>query len=373
MKKSVFRLRNTALIGLAIVLTLSGLSFSPGWRTSRRAPTAHEMVLYYFAQNVGETALCERISWAAYQRYSVLFGGGGSSYLRSDCYERVAQTRRDAGICAQVRPLVDFDPLSSGYSVLSCRTRTRAQYRSGTGLSDVQLVRIFERMGYDIDAIHIDGVMQAAIRLRDVYGGLEHDRAALARARQILAAPGNPLALEDRRYIAHLAAIGSEDPRWCESIPAAAPTDPEAPSRDWCYLTLAHNTGDLRLCERMTPASEEAKVRAAVAQGVRPSIAAQLGLHGDCLRVATRMGPAGHYGPRLPTHDEQTRRLLSALQVVVPTARDWTANQQAGFYQRFLFALWPSLPADPHRPADAAREVVRRDLVQRLLALPDGS
>jgi hypothetical protein len=388
--RSILHLRTWGLTGLAVIFAiLLALSFAPGWLRLRRQPTEHERVLYYFAQNVGETALCARISWAAHQSYSVIFGGGGASYLRSDCYERVAQSRGDAAVCWHVRPLVDFNPLSSGYSALSCLHRTRARHSSGTALSDALLIRTFERLGYDIDAIHIDGVLPAAIRLHDVYYVLEHDPATLARSQQLLTAPGTPLPAEDERYIAHLAAVGTNDPRWCESIPAAEPADPAAPSRDWCYLTLTYNTNDVRVCERMTPASAEPKVRDAEAHGVRPWIAEQMGLHGECLRVATRRGPAVHYGPSVPIHEEQTRQLLSELQAIVPMARDWTANQQAVFYQRFLFALWPRRPSDLMRPAarplpsreaarieadeqahEVARDVARATLVQRLLALP---
>ena len=66
------------------------------------------------AQNVGDPRLCDHISWAAYARYSVIFGGGGASYDRSDCYERVAKARHDPSVCWRVRPLVDLDPLSRG-------------------------------------------------------------------------------------------------------------------------------------------------------------------------------------------------------------------------------------------------------------------
>jgi len=43
---------------------------------SHRPPTESERVSSYFAERLGEAALCERISWQAFQRYGVLFGGG---------------------------------------------------------------------------------------------------------------------------------------------------------------------------------------------------------------------------------------------------------------------------------------------------------
>lgn len=388
MKKIGPRIGPFKLASLAVVAALGTLSFTPGWLTHRREPTENETVLYYFAQNLGETALCERISWAAHQTYSVLFGGGGASYLRSDCYERVAESRGDASICWQVRPLVDLDPLSAGYSALSCRRRTLAHYQSGTALPNGLLVRTFEHLGYDIDAIEIDGVFPPAIRPHDVYYRLGNDAAALAQARQLLTAGGTQLPVDDRRFIAHLAAVGSSDPRFCEWIPAAEPTEEGAPSRDYCFLTLAYNTRDARVCERMTPASEEPKVRAAVARGVRPEVAAQFSLHAECLRIATRVGPVVHYGPSVPTHDEQTLQLLSEIHANVPKARDWTADEKGAFYEQFLFALWPKRPDSiphaarslPPREAsrlaaeqsarEAARDSARATLVKRFLALP---
>lgn len=91
------------LAGLAFVgAILVMIGAAPGTFMVRRAASEYETVLYYFAQNVGEPSLCDHISWAAYARYSVMFGGGGASYHRSDCYERVAEARYDPSV-ARVR------------------------------------------------------------------------------------------------------------------------------------------------------------------------------------------------------------------------------------------------------------------------------
>jgi hypothetical protein len=363
-KRKTWLLAGIAFIGVIGV----GLSYTPGFSTLRRPPTERETVLYYFAQNVGETALCDRISWAAYQSYSVLFGGGGASFWRSDCYERVAQARRDASVCWRVRPLVDIDPLSAGYSALSCRRRTRNEYKTGIGLPDELLIRMFGRMGYDIDELHLEGVTPPAVRARDVYLGLERSAAALTRAQQLLEHPSPALPPDDRSYLAQLAALGTADPNWCEYIPSGqAVGQVEAPFRDWCYFTVAFNSQDLRICDRMTPAAGEAKVLAAKAAGVRPDIAEQLGLHAECNRSGSRVGPRLHYGPEVPSDDQQMRRLFAALGVVMPSAHDWPRPEVAAFYQQFLFALWPS------KSPDAARDAALAKLVRRLLALPDDS
>lgn len=380
------RRRSLLLAGVAFAgAILIMLDATPGTFMVRRAASEYETVLYYFAQNVGEPGLCDHISWAAYTRYSVIFGGGGASYARSDCYERVAEARHDPSICWRVRPLVDLDPLSTGYSALSCRRRTRARYHTGIALDDALLIRTFERMGYDIDQMSIFGVMPPAIRLRDVYISLPHDPASITQAKRLLTSPDNVLAADDRRYLSQLSAVATEDPQWCESIPpTAAINDPSAPSRDLCYLQVAYNSGDVRLCDRMTPAALEPKVQEAKAHGVREQIAEQLGLHGECLRISKRLGPVHAYGPAIPADDAEILRLLAALRVVVPRAHDWTENQRAIYLRNFVFALWPKPPPDPgehahqaaareadeERAKDAARDQARAQLVARLVELP---
>ena len=380
------RRRRSLLAGLAVagaILVMIGAT--PGTFMVRRPASENERVLYYFAQNVGEPTLCDHISWAAYARYGVMFGGGGASYERSDCYERAAEARSDPSLCRRVRPLLDLDPLSSGYSALSCRRRTRASYHTGIALDDALLIRTFERMGYDIDQMSIYGVMPPAIRLRDVYISLPHDPAAVAQAKRLLTGPDNALTADDRRYLSQFSAVATGDPHWCDSIPqTAAINDPSTPSRDSCYLEVAYNSGDVRLCDRMTPAALEPKVQEAKAHGVRGEIAEQLGLHGDCLRIPKRVGPVHPYGPAIPGDDAQTLRLLAALHVAVPRAHDWTDNQKAIYFRNFLFAVWPKRApypgehahwADPREVAeeatkDAARDLAREQLVVRLTQLP---
>jgi hypothetical protein len=357
----------TWLGGAAAVLGVLVLcvSYTPGWSVGRRAPTEYETVLYYFAQDIGETVLCDQISWAAYQSYSVLFGGGGSSRWRSDCYEQVAEARHDSSICWNVRPLVDLDPLSSGHSALSCRRNTESGYRSGIALPNDLLIRTFERMGYDIDRMRVEGVMEPAIRMQDVYRSLERNSDALAGARQVLTHADPALGSDDRSLVAHLVAIGTSDPDWCGYIPAGQFVGPvtTAPFRDWCYFTVAVDSQDIRICDRMTPAAKETKVLEAKAAGVRPEIAEQLGLHTECVRSKNSIGPRPHYGPQEPGDDEQTLRIFTALGIAMPSAHDWPAASVAIYYQQFVFALWPSPAANP------ARDRARADLVRRLIAL----
>ena len=362
------RLKIWFLAGLAaFVIAGLVLTFVPEFWRGRHVETAHETMLYYFAQNLGEPALCDRISWASYRTYSVVFGGGGASFWRSDCYERVAQARHDPSICWKVRPLVDLDPLSSGYSAISCRRRTQAGYRSGIALPAGVLSRTFERLGYDIDRMGRDAGTPRAIHWEDVYRQLERDPAVLARAQRLLAHPDASLDAVDLRYLAHLAAIGAGDPAWCGYVPAGlALGQVVGPFRDWCYFTVAFDLNDVRICDRLTPAAEEEKVRAAEAHGVRREIAEQMGLHAECVRSAQHVGPRLHYAPELPPDERRAQRLFGALAVAMPSAHDWPPADVAAFYQRFVFSLWPS-PVP-----DAGRDAARATLVARLLALaPD--
>jgi len=357
------------ILGLAAVATVIGvaLSFSPGSLRPHRLQTAHEMLLYYFAQEIGEPALCDHISWAVYQRYNIFFAAGGASYFRSDCYERIAEARHDASVCWKVRPLIDFDPISPGYSALACRRRTLQRYSTGIGLDNGVLIRTFERLGYDVDHLYLEGVIEPAIKIDDVYRGLEQNPVAIGRAQQQLTAALSPELLgDDASYLADLAAIGTADPKWCGYIPVRqALSRQEAPFRDWCYLTVAKNTQDIRICERMTPAAAEPKVIAAESHGMRPEIAEQLSLHAQCRGIERDIAFGTHlrYGPELPADSRQTQRLIAALGVTMPLASNWPASEIAGYYQRFVFSLGPSYHDDVHNS-------VRARLLRKLLALP---
>ena len=366
----VIRRRKDWLLAVIAVIGVIGfgLLYPPSSPVVWRPPTEHETLLYYFAQGIGETVLCDRISWSAHQTYSVMFGGGGASYWRSDCYERVAQARRDASICWHVRPLVDFDPWSAGYSALSCLRRMKRVDITVIGVPDDLLVRTFERLGYDIDELHSEGVTPPAIQVRDVYVRLERDAEVLARAQRLLTDPAASLRADDKSYLTQLVAVGTANADSCAYIPAEQRIGKiEVPFRDWCFYTVAIDTQDVRVCERMTPNALEARVLEAKAAGVRPAIAEQLGLHDQCRRSGTHLGPRGHYGPEVPADDEQTKRLFALLGVVMPLAHNWSTNEQAAFYQQFVFALSPS-----NQP-DSRRDAARAKLLGRLLALPDDS
>jgi hypothetical protein len=363
-----------ALIGLV-------LSSSPGQFEHTAQQTPEEDVFFYFAQQMGEPVLCERIRWSVYQRYSELFAGGGASYARSDCFERAAQTRGDARLCSRVRPLVDVGFPSPGYSALGCWRRTRRHEHSFTALDDALLVRTFERMGYDIDSLPTRGVYRSPVLLRDVYLALERNATAVDRARQLLGSPKSALAngsivADDRNYLVDLVAIAQSDPDWCEALPAGS-TEPSRTHafREWCLYKLAQNYGSSRLCARMRPAAEDPRTIDALAHGVQARIAEQLSLRADCERIdrnRTISSTAPHYGPEQPSDPAQTRRLLALLSVPMPLARGWPQDQQARYLNEFLSALTqpPGSLADSD-PDPAARVAARQDLLARLQHLAD--
>src|SRR5436190_12498323 len=127
------RYRLLAAAGALIAAVLFLLTYVPDFE-AHRPPTESETAFSFFAERLGEAALCEKISWAAYQSYNVFFGSGGHSFARSDCYENVAVRNHDFVECWKVRPLVDVNPMSKGHSALSCLHRVAQGGRSYVSL-----------------------------------------------------------------------------------------------------------------------------------------------------------------------------------------------------------------------------------------------
>jgi hypothetical protein len=358
-----YRLLAAAVALIAAILFL--LTYAPNFG-SRRPPTESERVFSYFAESLGEASLCEKISWAAFQSYSWLFAGGGASFARSDCYQSVAVARHAPAVCWNVRPLVDVDLLSAGYSALSCWRRVARRDSSRITLAPETLIRVFAELGYDVDQLHLEGVIEPAIRPADVYRGLEREPEIVDRVQQALARSDATLPSDDKSFLAHLAAVTSSDARWCDRIPAhQALATEEVPFRDWCYMTVAFNTQDARICERMTPAAAEVKVIKDKSGGMRPDIAEQLSARAQCARIDKWIGPPVHHGPEVPQDPLQTQRLIATLGHDMPRARDWPPYEIAAYYSRFLDALQTDRPADPRREAASAK------LIGRITTLPE--
>ena len=353
------RYRVLAAVCAALAALILVAAFVPNFE-SHRPQIESETVFAFFAESLGEARLCDKISWAAFQRYSVLFGGGGASYARSDCYESVAVRNRDRAVCWNVRPLIDMDPFSTGYSALACRRHVGEGGRRYASITPETEVRAFETLGYDVDQLHLEGVINPAIVPIDVYRSLERRPGIVDRVQTTLANPSSSLSSDDKNLLAHLAAVVTGDARWCERIPASdSVVTEQVPFRDWCYLTVAYNTRDARICDRMAPAASEAKVIAAKANGIRGEIAEQLSAHASCVRIGKWVGPPPHYGAEEPQDPMQIRQLVAELGYEWPRARDWPPYQIAEYYSRFLDALHDDLAADPRRHTARAKLIGR--------------
>lgn len=337
---------------------------------SLKRSTERDYLWAYLAFALNEPALCERIAQGAYISAG-LFGGELFNQIglkKSECYTNIAVQYRLPQLCEKVVSIRTEYAGGGRYSEGTCR-KDAASFRAGhtsvSSPSDRLLVALFRQLGYDIDQLHLEGVTRPAIRIQDVYSVLERDPAVVARVGKLLGRPTPSLSAEDRGYLSNMAAMSTGNADFCAGIPADLHVDQSGSSfRDWCFYSVADNTGDVRICEQMTPVAAEAKVIAAKAAGLRPQIAEQMGLHASCNRISTRVGEPGRRSAQVPPNESQTRRLLSALDVSVPSARDWSEDATARFYRDFLYALSPNGSPEP------ARNAARAKLVSRLLALP---
>ena len=357
--------RRSFAVALGLACSAVALSFSPGWFLSHRLENSGETRHYQFASAIGETLLCDRISWAAHREHNLLFAGGGQSYYRSDCYEQVALARHNPSICWRVRPLIDFSPVSYGYSAWACRRRSLKRESPNGGPHDQDLVATLERFGYDIDKLHLTGVIEPAINVENVYRDLESNPAVIERAKYQLSTNVNSLQAGDTGYLAELVAIATTNSAWCNRVPAEQSID-SGFFREWCFRVVAYNAKDPQICQRMQPASMDPKVIYNIAHGMRREIAEQLSPRSGCeweARNAATGRSAGRRGADVPGNMRQTLRLIGIVGATIPSARDWSESQRAQYYDRFLAEVGP----DNH---DAAHTAARQQLLKHLLSEP---
>lgn len=340
---------------------------------SLKRPTERDVLWAYLAFELNEPALCERITQGAYVSAG-LFGGELFNQIglkKSQCYADIAMQYRVPQLCDKVTSIRSAYASGGRYSSATCREEVagfRAGNRSVSSPSDRLLVVLFRQLGYDIEQLHLEGVTRPAIGVQDLYSGLGRDPAVVARIRQLLARPTSSLSAEDLGYLSHLAAMATGDADFCAAVPARLHVaEVEAPFRDWCFYTVASNAWEVRICDRMTPAAAEATVISAKAAGIRPRIAEQMGLYAKCADIGRegQLKPSGRYSAQVPKDESHVRRLLTALGVVVPLARDWSEEETARFYRGFLSELSPD-----RRPPDPVRNAARAKLLSLLLALP---
>jgi hypothetical protein len=159
--------------------------------------------------------------------------------------------------------------------------------------------------------------------------------------------------VQDAGYLDEMAAVLSNNPRWCMQIPEDMKlvTEPQT-FRDWCFLKLAHNTKNAELCRRIP-----------IPEGTRDP---RLSLQATCLFQVNSPYPSNTiYAPEVPMDDEQTRRLIIKMNYEIPRARDLPPEQIYEAYSRFLDEL-------EKRPADPAHTAARQRFLERVDRLPNG-
>ncbi len=338
------------LIGMTEARALAGPEDQP---RGMRRPDKYDEFFRYMAQQLAEPALCEKIPW------TVRVDGGwgyGPSYERSECYNTIAGNAKNPLICSQVKRLGPVNPAIEQTSTETCVKRTKQGFQSGTAISQGDLVEFFNRMGYDPDTIQLEGITTAIVQVKDIYSRLT-DRFGIAirtqaaggphevlvpgtvnqaeLVKRIDAAIGGPGETANAKitdivnvaYLADMAAMVSKDSQWCFRIQPNLPLATERGGfRNWCLFTLAKETGDDALCERIPVPGD----------GTDP----RLSLHAECHRlINSKIPTSAHYGPEAPVDDERIRVLLGLLKVDIPRARDLPPDRIYAAYDRFLDEL----------------------------------
>jgi hypothetical protein len=358
-----------SVIGLAVVAAayLAGVTtWIDQWRGMREG-NEYEAFYGYMAQQLDESSICDKISWAA------RISGGffiAPSYERSECYQTVAGNTRNAWPCWRVRRLGAQSLLYDQVSMWSClRNAAKGSY-SGTAISGESLVRIFRMMGYDPDELHAEGVTRPIVDVRDIYRKLPQEPDLLARIEASPKALGRESAgahdVNDAAYLVQMAALVSKDGEWCQRIPDDLSLAGHRHFRDWCMYMLATNIRNGDLCKRIPIRPDPIATAGEPSPSLPPKIVEQMSLHGQCVwRVTSSIPDNTRYGPELPPDDEQTRRLIGILGYPIPRASTLPAQRLEEAYNLFLTVL---------TGADAARYArARQRLIERVRALSDAS
>jgi hypothetical protein len=224
---------------------------------------------------------------------------------------------------------------------------------AGVGISQEALVSFFGKLGYNPDTLQDEGITPPIVNLRDVYRQLPTRPDVVTRIERAIGVDGANISPDGRdatneAYLADMAALVTNDPRWCEHIPQDLPLATQrAGFRDWCRFTIASNTKNPALCREIAiPASERDP---------------RLSLQATCLFQTSSPYPSGKYGPEVPD-DDRIRSIMPILGYPIPTAKDLPPYEIYTAYDRFLDEL--------NRQADAKHEAARKRFVDRVLQLP---
>lgn len=356
------RLRDRKLRVAAIVLALValvevlGIPSWPDQLRGMRDATSQDELYRYVAQELAEPSLCRKIPWSDESP------GGfftAPSYERSECYAFIAARTGNPWLCWKVRRLGRVRLLDHQTSGLSCVLDVRRGFNGGVGVSQAELVGFFARLGYDPDTIQAQGLTPPAVNLRDLYRQLPARPGIVSRVEKAFAAQAAPsVPLPDTAppmanavnyaYLADLAALVTNDPKWCARIPENLPLAGQpAPFREWCKFTVASNTKNPALCRQIPIPPTERDPR--------------LSLQANCIFQTTSPYSTGRYGPEVP-QDDRVRAILGLLGYDVPTAQDLSPEQIYAVDDRFLDEL--------KKKTDPQHIAARQRFMERIKQLP---
>ena len=337
------------LLGLAFLLSLSGIASWPDELRGMRYVNEQDEFYRYIAQELAEPSICDKIPW------SVKSPGGfflEPSYFRSDCYDFIAGRTRNPWLCRKVRRLGAFSVFNQQTSALSCVRDALHGMNAGVGVSPDTFVHFFGEMGYQPDTIQDEGITPPVVNLRDVYRQLPARPDIIARIEKAigtggaLSAPGADVTIA--ADLADIAALVTKEVRWCDRIPADVPLAGQpAGFRDWCRFTVASNTKNPALCRNIPIPAEQRDP--------------QLSLQATCLFQASSTLPSGQYGTEVPD-DNRIKSLIIILGYEIPTAKDLPPGEINGAYGRFLEEL--------KNQNDARHVAARKRFLERVRSLP---
>lgn len=373
----------SVLVALLALAEVAGLQSLRDRVAGMRPPNRYDLFDAFMAQELNAASLCRMIPW------SVRVGPGmdyAASYARSDCYETVAGNTGNPWLCWQVKRLGAVSVWRHQTSMWSCVARARRHEHTGAALAPQELVEFFRLMGYVPDTLQLEGVTPALVQVKAIYRGLT-DRIGVktrgsAGREEVAVVPGTvnqglllrriagligdvdlPLARRagdalHGAYLADMAAMASQDWRWCMKIPVGLQLPGERSGfRDWCLLKVATETRDVGVCAHLSAAANQVAPDPSGRSRGEP-------LAEDCrLQAGSPLPAATHYGPEVPADDAQTRALLEALKVEIPRATDLPQEQIYDAYMQFLREL-------NGRKQDAAHVAARRRLIAHVEALP---
>jgi hypothetical protein len=352
-RKSLGLIALVAAIGA--VVSLSGVTSWPDIMRGMRPPTSDEAFFYYVAQEFHEPDMCGKISWSAMDPGGFFYR---ASFDRSQCYLQMAIRMRSTRPCWRVRRLGAISLLDSQTSMWSCFRDAVHGTEGGRVVSYAQLVQCLNAMGYQPDSLQVEGVTPPIVSIADEYHALPAKPDVVERITRILdTADRSPAASRsdtvDNAYLAHIAALVTNAPAWCNRIPAGLPLATERGSfRSWCLFTLATNTKDTALCRRITIPPQDAR-------DPRPS------LQSTCLFQAKSPYPSNvRYAPEVPP-DDRAPGIFAKLGYEIPRAADLPADRVGRAYDWFLHEL--------RTRTDSVHVAARRRFIERAERLPSCS